>query len=126
MIQCKYCGNVISQNATYCQHCGNSQQDSLSQKCPVRIEPDSLLCVNCGHLGHAKKKVKGSIATEALLLILSVLLALFNVALAGICFFVFVGYCVWRLSTKHKTCELCDNPNLIPATSPMASRYLNG
>ena len=61
---------------------------------------------------------------EALLLIGSGFALFLNVLLGGAMFLVFVVYCVWRLTTKHKACSACESPNLIPGNSPIALKML--
>jgi hypothetical protein len=67
-------------------------------------------CPNCGTVGPAKTRVKGSFAIELLL---------------WLCFLVpGVIYSIWRLTTKEAVCPSCGAPNMIPADSPKARAAL--
>jgi len=72
--------------------------------------PGPRYCPQCGHVGAARKQMRGSLAVELLLYF----------------FFIVPGlvYSLWRASTKAPTCELCGQPGVIPADSPRARAVL--
>ena len=87
-------------------------------------DPSLMLCSACGSLVVPVKRHKGSIAVEAVLLLTSILAAFVSFPLGGLIFVVFLVYCVWRLTSKHQACEICNATQLIPANSPLAQQLL--
>lgn len=71
---------------------------------------DELVCTACGHVGSSKTITKGHFALEVVL---------------WLCFLVpgFI-YSVWRHTSRYEACPVCENPNLLPKTSPMAQKFL--
>ena len=67
-----------------------------------------MYCKNCGATAHPKQITKGSIAIELMLWL----------------FFIVPGliYSIWRLSSRFKACPICQSPNMIPASSPIAQQ----
>jgi hypothetical protein len=70
----------------------------------------AFFCTKCGHVGNAKKIVKGSFIMEVCLWVLIFPL--------GAC------YSVWRIITKFNGCEKCGGDGLIPSDSPMAKKMM--
>lgn len=62
-----------------------------------------MICERCGHVGQPKSKTDGSFLVEGCLWL----------------FFLLPGliYSIWRLSTRRKTCPVCDGA-MIPLNSP--------
>lgn len=67
-------------------------------------------CTRCGHVGHAARRAKGSMATELVLWLLFLVPGLI--------------YSIWRLTTVAPTCRQCGGRDLIPPDSPVAQEAL--
>jgi hypothetical protein len=86
---------------------------------------DLMLCTSCGSLSVPVKKHKGSFLTEAVMLLGAIIGGLINIVLGAFIFIALLVYGVWRITSKHKACEICSGVNLIPANSPIAQQFLN-
>ena len=71
---------------------------------------DELVCTACGHVGSSKTITKGHFALEVVLWLCLVV--------PGII------YSVWRHASRYEACPVCENPNLLPKTAPMAQKFL--
>ncbi len=68
------------------------------------------VCTNCGYVGKTKTVTKGHFALELIL---------------WLCFIVpGVIYSVWRLTSRHEACPVCENKNVIPGNAPLAQKFI--
>jgi predicted RNA-binding Zn-ribbon protein involved in translation (DUF1610 family) len=68
------------------------------------------ICTACGHVGDSKTVFKGHFLIELVL---------------WLCFIVpGLIYTIWRRTSTFEACPTCGNPNLLPAHSPMARKFL--
>lgn len=67
---------------------------------------ESLICMDCGHIGYPVRITKGHFALEVLLWL----------------FFLVPGliYSVWRLTTRHDGCEACGSARVVSRKLPLA------
>jgi len=70
-------------------------------------------CLECGHEGPLKNKVRGSFIIEIGLYILSII---FGLIFTPFFLFLFlaIGYSIWRLASQRKVCEICSSDKVIP------------
>jgi hypothetical protein len=70
-----------------------------------------VICTTCGYVGKVKKLTKGSIWIEMALWL----------------FFLIPGllYSFWRLTSKQDVCSQCNNPTIIPVSTPKGQELLN-
>jgi hypothetical protein len=74
------------------------------------MKEELVICKECGYVSLPVTKVKGSIWIEIIL---------------WLCFLApGLIYSVWRLTTKHKACQKCGSPSVIPIDSPMAQKLM--
>lgn len=69
MINCKFCGGQINDEAIKCQHCGEFQDPKYKWK-GVQVKPSlfqKVFCTHCYHTGSPKTITKWSIFLELLL-----------------------------------------------------------
>ena len=71
---------------------------------------NDVVCNNCGHIGESVTARKGHRVIEIALWLLFLV--------PGII------YSIWRLTTWHEICPVCGSANLIPASSPIAQRFI--
>ncbi len=68
------------------------------------------VCTACGYYGLPKRAIKGNGLIELVL---------------WLCFLIpGIIYSIYRSSSRHNKCPICGNPNLIPASSPIAQRMI--
>jgi hypothetical protein len=80
---------------------------------PVQVKavpPGAKICTNCGYIGKPVAITKGSFAVELLLWLLFLVPGLL--------------YSLWRLASRYSACPKCEAPNMIPANSPLAQKFL--
>jgi hypothetical protein len=70
------------------------------------------ICTTCRHVGKPVTRVKGSILIEIALWLLLLIPGLI--------------YSIWRLTSKEQVCPSCQQPSMIPLTSPEAQRMIAG
>jgi|LGOV01.1.fsa_nt_gb hypothetical protein len=70
------------------------------------------VCVNCGYQGKPKLYTKGSIFIE--------IIAWLMFLLPG------VIYSLWRHASRYKGCPQCSAQNMVPSSSPVGRKLLNG
>lgn len=75
----------------------------------IFVKKFNIVCTQCGFHGEPKLHTQGSLITEIFLWI-----------------FIIPGvfYTFYRLFYKIPVCPNCGNPNLIPANSPVAIKFL--
>jgi len=69
-----------------------------------------LICTQCGNVGYARSVTKGNILMEIILWLMFIIPGLI--------------YSIWRHTTTHKACRVCQGKNLIPTDSPMGKKKL--
>jgi hypothetical protein len=69
-----------------------------------------VVCTSCGFVGEPKAITRGSFWIEVILWLCFIIPGLI--------------YSLWRLSSRHDGCPSCGQTTLIPATSPMATKFL--
>lgn len=100
-----------------------SRHDAAVQQLLVEcchLSPDSLgrrmssecLCLACGTLAKPRVRNRGSSAIEIILWLCFLLPGFF--------------YTLWRMGRKDRYCRVCNSPNPIPASSPVARNHLVG
>lgn len=62
------------------------------------------ICPSCGSQGYSKIKTKGSIWIEVVLWLCLIVPGLI--------------YSLWRMSSRHEVCPVCDKEGMIPSDSP--------
>jgi len=69
------------------------------------------ICLDCGHIGSAKNRKRGSVFMTIFLL----------------CLFIFPGilYILYRMFGKTKRCRSCNSARIIPSDSPKGLEILN-
>jgi len=84
------------------------------------------ICKDCGYIGKAKKKVKGSGGTEFSLWILALLLFFLFPPIGIIIGIVAVLYSLWRMFAPcEKICPKCSHTDtLIPLDSPVGKQMV--
>lgn len=82
----------------------------------------ALYCKDCGTVGEPVKKTSGSVAGEALMWIVSVVLCFILPPLGIIALIMSACYSVWRLffDRGSQVCPKCGGKSLIPSDSPLA------
>lgn len=89
------------------------------------------ICTDCGHLGHPKRKAKGSLMGELLLwgtlFVLGVLFSLLTLnPFLWILFLVpGLAYSLWRQASKYRACPACGHTSMIPVKSPRGGELVN-
>lgn len=68
------------------------------------------LCTHCGHLGYRKAFTKGHFGIEVALWLLLIVPG--------------VIYTLWRLISRYQGCPTCQQPGMIPESSPVAIKLL--
>ena len=76
-------------------------------------KPSFLICTACGSRKGTKTVTRGSIGVELLL---------------WLCFLVpGLIYSIWRLTTRHEACRMCESTQLVPISTPagraLADKY---
>lgn len=71
----------------------------------------NLICKECGSTEGYKYFTPGSIFIEIILWLCFIIPGLI--------------YTIWRLSSRHKVCKICDSRKLIPVNSPAGRDLIN-
>lgn len=71
---------------------------------------EKIVCTACGYIGESKTVTKGHFALEVVL---------------WLCFLIpGIIYSIWRLATRFEACPTCGNVNPLPASAPMAQKFI--
>lgn len=119
LVKCPFCAELIQPDAKLCKHCRSDlvkqpteEKPVLNVGQPAKNLKGKKVCTSCGHLGNTKHFVPGSIFIEALL---------------WLCFLIpGLIYTAWRYTAQYHGCPKCKAKTMIPADSPMASKFLPG
>lgn len=71
---------------------------------------NKLVCTQCGHVGNAKRAIKGNGLIEIILWLCFIIPGLI--------------YSIWRSSSRHMVCPDCKSTSLIPTDSPRARKIM--
>ncbi|MDA8082322.1 MAG: YqaE/Pmp3 family membrane protein [Nitrospiraceae bacterium] len=92
-------------------------EGSLNIQAPAGATPSikqydysKYICTACRSVGTPKKVTKGSFWIEIVLWLFMIVPGLI--------------YSIWRLTTKYNACPICQNPTMIPLSSPMGKQLL--
>jgi len=119
---CRNCSAKNSLDSQYCVECGCSFTTGQPS---YFIPPAPHFCTTCHSFCWAETAYGGSVTNELIILLLSIFACLLSLYLGAALFLFFVGYCIWRLSSKHKICPHCESRTVIPSDSPLALKLIS-